>query len=149
MCASLSVSQRFPSRSKSMLCASGNKPSPQVFWSSPSRLKIRTGGSEALNTKIDPLPSAATDRGRFHTFCPLGGAPKNVTSYLRFVVWANAPATNVNTAKIIQTYFFIGTPAGFFGACASIQTDCPSKQILQRELQDPLIQGIANLAKLG
>src|SRR6266446_4713778 len=113
MWASLSVSQRFPSRSKSMLCASGNKPSPQAFWSSPSRLKIRTGGSEPLNTKIDPLPSAATERGRFHTFCPLGGEPKNVTSYLRFVVCAKTPATNATAAKIVQTVFFIKSPSNF------------------------------------
>src|SRR5262249_23858568 len=91
------------------LCASGNRPSPQAFWSSPSRLKMRTGGSEPLNTKIDPFPSAATERGRVQSFSPPGGEPKNVTSYLRFVVWPKLPATNATTNEIAQANFFIKT----------------------------------------
>src|SRR6266566_2947942 len=96
-----------------MLCPSGNKPSPQVFWSSPARLKMR----------IDPLPSTATDRGKFHTSCPRGGAPKNVTSYLPFVVWEKAAATRANTTKIMKAYSFMQTFLQFehVGATASSQ----------------------------
>src|SRR5438552_18609302 len=57
-----------------------------------------------------PLPSAATDRGRFQTVCPGGGAPNIVTSYLLFEVCASALIDKAKTTKIKQPHLFMQNP---------------------------------------
>src|SRR5438132_13523502 len=81
-----------------MLCISGKIPVPQLFNSLPSRLKTRTGGSMRRKTRMDPLPSAATDTVSPHSG-PSGGSAKGTTAYLGFDVSANTPPASTQEVR--------------------------------------------------
>src|SRR5438132_5640070 len=87
-----------------MLCISGKIPVPQLFNSLPSRLKTRTGGSMRRKTRMDPLPSAATDTVSPHSG-PSGGSAKGTTAYLGFDVWANTPPASAQKIRMSELNF--------------------------------------------
>src|SRR5215831_4046828 len=101
----VSVIHTNPSRSTSMLCPSGKRWSPHDAWSLPSRLNTRTCGLESLMTRIDPLPSAATEDVSPQSGA--GGVPKSVTSYLGLVVCARLAAAIAHTISVMEMNILI------------------------------------------
>src|SRR5262245_60350678 len=100
-----------------MLWSSTNKPVPQLLSNFPSRLYMRTGGSDRLKTRTFPFPSAATDAVSLGFPVAFGRFTINfVISYLYFgpCAWTTVTArpqimTTTATCLLMEVLLFSGS----------------------------------------